>query len=227
MRPMTPEDVFRTANSTSNFTAKPQKTGFQLQFNGKRVGGWVKKSHWYVLNPFASSAHENYEAILNRFGFKQQPRHHRWWKLKGEAQAASFCCAVAELTGEGFYLAMPGEEPPVTYAEGHVAIVYVNRFERDPRNRRAAIEKHGDRCLGCNLSLQDRYGAIAEGFIHIHHTKPLATLRESNIPDLDDLIPLCPNCHAVVHLQDPPLTIDQLRKRIDSTARLAEEGVRG
>lgn len=224
---MTPEDVFNTANMTVNYTAKRQKTGFQLQHNGKPAGGWeTKNSHWYVLNPFASSVHEDYKAILGRFGFEQQPKGHRWWKLEGEAQTASFCCALAELTGEGFHVAMPGEERAATYAEGHVARVYVNRYERDPRTRRAAIEKHGARCFGCNVEMREIYGEIAKDFIHIHHTRPLAKAGGSIAPDLKDLIPLCPNCHAVVHLNDPPLSVDQLRHRMDSTVKSANEGVR-
>ena len=220
---MSPEDVIRTAKTTGNYTAKRLKTGFQLQFDGRPVGGYSPGSHWWILDKFASEAHEDYEAILKRFGFElrtERTRSHRWWKLNEETQAASsrLCRALAELTGEEL-LAMPGEERLATYAEGHVQTVYVNRYERDPRNRREAIKKHGTQCFGCRSSLRDRYGEIAEGFIHIHHTKPLAAVHGPITPDLDDLIPLCPNCHAVVHLQDPALTIDELRECIDAAAR--------
>ncbi|MCY3641673.1 MAG: HNH endonuclease [Gammaproteobacteria bacterium] len=211
------EAVFKAANASDCYAAKRQKTGFQLQYDGKPAGGWEEKSHWYVLNPFASSMHDSYEAILRRFGFKQQKRH-RWWKLRGEAEATSFCRALVELTGKPISLALPGEEQFGSYAEGLVEKVYVNRYERDSRNREAAIKKHGTRCFGCDLEMRDTYGEIADGFIHVHHTKPLSKAGGCRTPDLDDLIPLCPNCHAVVHLQDPPLSREQLRMCIGSNA---------
>ena len=33
-------------------------------------------------------------------------------------------------------------------------------------------------------------------------------------PNLDDLVPLCPNCHTIVHLESPPLTINRLKEII-------------
>ena len=226
---MTPEYVFHKAETNGNYATKPGKRGVQLRFNGKPVGGYATGSHWYVLDKFASDMHEDHEAMLKRLGFElktQRTRPDKWWKLNGEPQAASsrFCRAVAELTGEEL-LDTPGEERTATYPEGHVETVYVNRYERDPRNRREAIKRHGTRCFGCKLEMRERYGEIANGFVHIHHINPLATVSGAIAPDLDDLIPLCPNCHAVVHLQEPALTIDQLRECIGATAR--QENPRG
>lgn len=101
------------------------------------------------------------------------------------------------------------------FPEGATKQVLVNRHERDPRNRQAAITFHGTACLACNIRMAERYGEIADGFIHIHHTESLAATGE-HTPDLEDLIPLCPNCHAVVHLADPPLTLEQLKQRMES-----------
>ena len=112
--------------------------------------------------------------------------------------------------------AIQGEEAFAGYVEGRSETLLVNRYERDPRNRRAAIEKHGVRCFGCKLEMRDRYGVIADGFIHIHHTKPISSVGGPQTPHLDDLIPLCPNCHAVVHLQNPPMTVEQIRKAMSA-----------
>lgn len=115
-----------------------------------------------------------------------------------------------------------GEEdiPEKGAPEGAVRQRRVNWYERDPKNRKAAIKKHGMRCLGCDLKMEERYGKIAKGFIHVHHAKPLSTVPEDYQPDIDDLLPLCPNCHAVVHLGEQksrkkrPLTIKELQARI-------------
>ena len=105
-----------------------------------------------------------------------------------------------------------GEEPLEGVTEGAVRTIYVNQHERDPKNRREAIAKHGVRCFGCRMEMAETYGEIAKGYIHIHHTNPIS--QGERITKVDDLIPLCPNCHAIVHLNDPPLTVNQLKKII-------------
>ncbi len=99
--------------------------------------------------------------------------------------------------------------------EGAVRTIRVNQYERDPRNRAAAIRRHGVRCFGCRREMAEMYGEIAHGYIHIHHTKPIS--RGQRKPSVDDLVPLCPNCHAVVHLRDTPLTINELKELIRKT----------
>ncbi len=34
-----------------------------------------------------------------------------------------------------------------------------------------------------------------------------------------DLIPVCPNCHAMLHTSDPPLAPDKLREIIESAEK--------
>src|SRR5262249_52586798 len=56
------------------------------------------------------------------------------------------------------------------YIEGAVERVPVNRYERDPKARAKAIRHHGVRCRVCRFDFARAYGAIGEGFIHVHHT---------------------------------------------------------
>lgn len=89
-------------------------------------------------------------------------------------------------------------------SEGDRAQVTVNRYERDPKGRAACIAHYavGGRiqCQACELALSDRYGALGEGFIHIHHIVPLARRgRAYTLDPIRDLVPLCPNCHAMIH----------------------------
>lgn len=104
------------------------------------------------------------------------------------------------------------EEGSNGFPEGARKTVVVNRYERDPRNRAAAIAIHGCKCFACGLQMSDRYGDIADGFIEIHHLKPLHTLGEDYCVDpYLDLIPLCPNCHSIVHRRSPQLSLDELK----------------
>ena len=100
------------------------------------------------------------------------------------------------------------------FPEGAKTKITVNRYERDRRNRKAAIAFHGIACLACNVRMAERYGEIADDFIEIHHTKSLSTSDEYTPDVKTDLIPLCPNCHAVVHLVNPPMALEDLKRRL-------------
>lgn len=104
------------------------------------------------------------------------------------------------------------------YPEGAVTTVQANSFERDRRNRAAAIAIHGASCLACGVEMGRVYGDIAEGFVEVHHVTPVSQLGEGYVIDpARDLVPLCPNCHAVAHRRSPPLSVDEIRHLIDSS----------
>lgn len=98
------------------------------------------------------------------------------------------------------------------FIEGAAQRVLVNRYERDVHARRKSLEHHGLSCLVCDFNFEKAYGAIGEGFIHVHHVMPLADIGESYVVDpINDLTPVCPNCHAMLHKRSPPFTIVELR----------------
>ncbi|RZM79724.1 HNH endonuclease [Leptolyngbya iicbica] len=103
---------------------------------------------------------------------------------------------------------LPEELPDrIEYKEGIVKQIKVNRYERDQKARDACLSHYGYVCQVCNIKLCDIYGVVAETLIHVHHIKPLSEIGDSYIVDpVNDLIPVCPNCHAVIHLKSPPYT---------------------
>jgi len=105
-------------------------------------------------------------------------------------------------------------------AEGALRQVTVNYYERDPTAWAACIRRYGPRCAVCEISFEERYGQIGRGFIHVHHKNPLALRRAKfRLNPLTDLVPVCPNCHAMLHTQSPPLAVDELRALIDERRR--------
>jgi 5-methylcytosine-specific restriction protein A len=99
------------------------------------------------------------------------------------------------------------------YSEGAVRRVTVNAFERDPKAREACLAKHGRQCVICDIDFALVYGDIGKGFIHVHHKKPLAAIRaEYTVNPKIDLVPVCPNCHAMLHTSNPPLGIEALKE---------------
>ncbi len=97
------------------------------------------------------------------------------------------------------------------YMEGAKKRVTVNAYERDLKARKACLKKHGYRCAVCTMDFQKVYGKIGKQFIHVHHKKPLAGRRtDYTVKPTVDLIPVCPNCHAMLHTSNPPLGIAEL-----------------
>jgi len=104
---------------------------------------------------------------------------------------------------------MPG------YPEGSVTTVEVNRYERDRRNRAAAISIHGTACKACGLDMAKRYGKVASGFIEIHHLVPVSEIGHNyQLNPSKDLVPLCPNCHTIAHRRNPPFSVEEIARMI-------------
>jgi 5-methylcytosine-specific restriction protein A len=99
------------------------------------------------------------------------------------------------------------------YPEGAVSKVEVNKYERDPRNRKAAIDFHGKSCLACGFNFEEKYGELGEDYIVVHHVIPVSQIgSDYKIDPLRDLVTICANCHAMVHRYNPPLTVEELKK---------------
>ena len=101
------------------------------------------------------------------------------------------------------------------FIEGAATQITVNRYERDRKARQAALNYHGCRCKVCDTDMTAIYGDIAQGFIHIHHLVPLSAIKEDyRLDPHKDLIPVCPNCHAMLHRRNPPFTPEELSRRL-------------
>jgi 5-methylcytosine-specific restriction enzyme A len=96
--------------------------------------------------------------------------------------------------------------------EGARYQVTINAYERDPRARNLCIAKHGAACAICGFDFGEAYGPVADGYIHVHHLRPLSEIREEYaVNPKEDLRPVCPNCHAVLHLRTPPFSIEEVQ----------------
>ncbi|RIX31851.1 HNH endonuclease [Sphingomonas edaphi] len=97
--------------------------------------------------------------------------------------------------------------------EGAAIRVAVNRYERSRINRAACIELQGSVCKVCKFDFEEAYGDTGRGFIQVHHVTPVSEIGEGyRINPAKDLVPLCANCHSMVHRRTPPFTVDELRE---------------
>ncbi|PRY03200.1 HNH endonuclease [Paraburkholderia sp. BL25I1N1] len=106
-----------------------------------------------------------------------------------------------------------------TYQEGAVTQVLVNRYERDPEARAAAIAHYGCKCSACGFDFEAKYGELGSGFIHVHHIVDIATIGTNyQVDPIKDLRPVCPNCHAMLHTEKPAMGVSVLADLIAAQA---------
>jgi hypothetical protein len=98
------------------------------------------------------------------------------------------------------------------FAEGNACAFELTRHERSAAARQRCIEHWGVRCCVCGFDFREHYGELGAGYIQVHHLTPLAKIgAEYEVDPIGDLRPICPNCHAMIHRREPPLTIEELR----------------
>ena len=106
----------------------------------------------------------------------------------------------------------------ITYSEGKAKKVLVNSYERNPHARKKCIEHYGLNCQVCDFNFEEKFGELGKSFIHVHHIIDIATIgNKYSVDPISDLIPVCPNCHAMLHKKKPAYSVEELKKIIFST----------
>lgn len=107
-------------------------------------------------------------------------------------------------------------ETPEQFFEGASKTVVINAYERNADARGKCIKHHGYRCAVCKFDFSAFYGSIGDKYIHVHHVVPLSEIRKEYVLDpIKDLVPVCPNCHAIIHRTRPAMTVGQLKKHLE------------
>jgi hypothetical protein len=113
----------------------------------------------------------------------------------------------------------PDELLDQTHPEGAKRQVIVNAYERCAEARDKCIAYYHAVCQVCWLNFIDKYGEIGRDFIHVHHLKPLSEVGGAyRVHPIEDLQPVCPNCHAMLHRTNPPMKIKDLREIVKGIA---------
>ncbi|MBC1899537.1 HNH endonuclease [Listeria seeligeri] len=105
-------------------------------------------------------------------------------------------------------------ETVIRAKEGEKVKVYTYKYERKPKLRAKAIEIHGTTCKVCRFNFEDYYGELGRDFIEIHHLKPLSSSEEEiEVNPATDLVPVCSNCHRMIHRKkDEIVSIEELKE---------------
>lgn len=98
------------------------------------------------------------------------------------------------------------------YFEGKTKQVTVNSYERNQLARQQCIEHFGINCQVCNFNFEEKFGELGQNFIHVHHLVEISMIgKEYSVNPKTDLVPVCPNCHAMLHKKKPAFTISELK----------------
>ena len=104
-----------------------------------------------------------------------------------------------------------------TYVEGGTKSVLVNRYERNPAARRACLDEFGAVCAVCGFNGEESFGEAGAGLIHVHHKIEISEVgQEYEVDPLRDLVPVCPNCHAMIHRRRPAYSIEEVQSLLRS-----------
>lgn len=107
------------------------------------------------------------------------------------------------------------------HAEGKITEIVQNRYERNPVNRELCLSANGYICKICGFDFEKVYGRIGHDFIHVHHIEMVSSFGgEYFLDPVTDMIPVCPNCHAMLHKENPPIRPERLKEMIEEQKKL-------
>jgi predicted HNH restriction endonuclease len=224
-----PEDWFSeegTVKNTVHRVEGPHSEAYKAKCNVK-VSGILAELDYAAFRKFNTK--QGMSLGVMRLQFTDQDRRtvsQVFWKGldAGEFLPASTTVGQMNETPGSSEAWFPEELPEgATCREGSVQRVLVNRYERDRQAREACIRHHGASCAVCAFDFGTVYGADYAGFIHVHHLRPLSDGGGEYVVDpITDLVPVCPNCHAIIHHGGRVRSIDEVRELLGKKGREKE-----
>jgi len=236
---LTKEDI-KLAFITEGLLSEPDLRLLRChyQMNGHRatatqLAKLMNYKKYTVVNLHYARIAKKITELTGKLPFQRKNGSYRWWSLLslGDEEDNFFPWILRQIVVEAIeelqlFEAREGifpEEIPKNQQvliEGSIRQVLVNAYERSPKARNLCIEHHGLNCKVCGFYFEDIYGEAGAGFIHVHHIVPLAEIKMNyQVDPIKDLVPVCPNCHAMLHRFNPVLTIEQLRNMIINKSR--------
>lgn len=205
------EEMVRLIGNGTNFVA--YKINNEMHFAPSRFVGYLNNTlRIHLVKDNGKSGRETSPRIDEILGTK------RTYNTELEKLYHDFCEEIGAfpkrmINTQRKYWFLENRE--IILQEGSVKQITTNRYERNSEARQRCIEQHGTSCKVCGLNFKNMYGPIGEGFIHVHHIVPLSKKKRNHTIDEANLIPVCPNCHAMLHRAN--LSVEELQKIIKST----------
>jgi 5-methylcytosine-specific restriction protein A len=199
--------------------------------SGKEIAKVLNYKHHAPLNQIIPKFSKR---ILDKYSFVKKPTREdgtkRFWHIPflGKEEKDKFLWilrpelkdALVELYNfeiEDYYFPEEITKNEKLIIEGRMIEITINAYERDKNAREICLNKHGYKCCICGFDFEEKYGPIGKGKIHVHHIVPISEHKKEYILNPEtDLIPVCPNCHFMIHSKQTPFSIDEMKEIIEN-----------
>jgi 5-methylcytosine-specific restriction protein A len=99
--------------------------------------------------------------------------------------------------------------------ESRTRIVSTKQIYRSQNAKNECIRLKGCYCNICGFDFEKTYGELGKKYIEVHHITPIGKLSTAEGYDgtdpQNDLIPLCSNCHSMIHRRKEPYLPDEIK----------------
>lgn len=100
------------------------------------------------------------------------------------------------------------------YDESRSCITSTKQIYRSQAAKSECIRLKGCHCSICGFDFEKMYGELGKDYIEVHHITPIGKLStaegyEGTDPQ-NDLIPLCSNCHSMIHRRKEPYRPEEI-----------------
>lgn len=103
------------------------------------------------------------------------------------------------------------------FEEGKEKDTISKRYERNPINRKICLDAKGYKCVCCGFDFEKVYGEVGKETIEVHHTTPVHLMGDNYVVNpVEELEPVCSNCHTIIHKKDEPYTIEEVKEMLKS-----------
>ena len=117
-----------------------------------------------------------------------------------------------------------------TINEGTQVIVKTKVYKRSSKLRKMAIQHYTTtegriKCKVCCFDFEEFYGEFGKDFIEIHHQKPVFQFDGEDVERtiekaLENVIPVCSNCHRMIHRRrDNPLSLSEIKEHVSNAKK--------
>ncbi|AWB65882.1 HNH endonuclease [Saccharobesus litoralis] len=179
--------------------------------------GHTRAMNEYSTIYFLESIYKDYGLYQFELALQATAHHVNYYNSLGKGRRTSIEKVIADMKTKhnvqsNAYSVYPDE---VEFIEGKVIQTYINKYERSASARQKAIVVHGVNCIVCDFNFEEMYGSLGTGFIHIHHLIDLSEIgSEYSLNVETDLVPVCPNCHAMLHKTKPAMKPEKLKEHL-------------
>jgi 5-methylcytosine-specific restriction protein A len=99
--------------------------------------------------------------------------------------------------------------------ESRTYITSTKQIKRSQAAKAECIRLKGCHCNICGFDFEKTYGELGKNYIEVHHITPIGQLSTAEGYDgtdpQKDLIPLCSNCHSMIHRRKEPYQPNEVK----------------